>query len=326
MTERGTVPRTILVTGGCGYLGSQLIRDLAEDSRFDATVRILDNMQDGNHAALMDLPDRGRFEFVEGDILDRATVRMALAGVDAIVHLAAVVRTPMSFDKPTWVQQVNHWGTLSLVEAALDKGIQRFIFGSSSAVYGPGGPFVETDPCRPQGAYGQSKLQAETGLLAASQRGLKPTILRLGILYGAAPVIRFDAVANRFAYLAGTCRKLTIYGEGKQRRSLLHVGDASSAVQFSLANPDRTVGEVFNVVSTSATILEMAEAVLCDEPEATVHFTEQDIRTHLNLEMAGSGLETLGWQPSHTLRSGMSELIKAFRGVQRQDLLVGSTE
>lgn len=312
--------QTVLVTGGCGYLGSRLIRDLAGDPRFEVRVRILDNLQNRGYRALMGLPEGARFEFIEGDVLDRSTLRLALRDVDAVVHLAAVVRTPMSFDQPRWVQQVNHWGTVALAEACLEQGVRRFVYASSAAVYGPGGPYTEADPCRPQGAYAQSKRQAEEALASAAERGLHTTSLRLATLFGAAPVLRFDAVANRFAYLAGTRRKITVFGEGKQRRSFVHVRDASAAARFVLAHEDLSRGGTFNVVGESRSILELAEDIVLVRPETSVHFTEQDIRTHLNLEIVGDALRDLGWQPRLTLREGLGELIDRFAGVRRPDL------
>ncbi len=318
--------RTVLITGGCGYLGSRLIRDLAADPRFETRVRILDNLQNEGYRALMDLPERGRFEFIEGDVLDRATLKLALRGVDAVAHLAAVVRTPMSFDQPRWVQQVNHWGTVALAESCLEQGVRRFVYAGSAAVYGPGGPFTEADPCRPQGAYAQSKRQAEEALASAAERGLRPTCLRLATLFGHAPVMRFDAVANRFAYLAGTRRKITVFGKGKQRRSFVHVQDASAAIRLSLAHGDLTEGRTLNVVGESCSILELAEDVLLVQPETSVHFTEQDIRTHLNLEVEGEALRELGWRPRHSLREGLREVIDGFAGVHRPDISLHTYE
>ena len=224
----GSLPKTILVTGGCGYLGSRLIRDLANDKQLGGvTIRILDNFQSGHQQALMGLPKEGRYQFIEGDILDPSIVRLALQGVDAVIHLAAIVTTPMSFDRPVWMEQVNRWGTIHLVDACLQAGVQRFIYASSAAVYGPGGPFSEVGPCHPLGPYAQSKQRAEVGVLKAAERGLMPTILRFGSIFGLAPVTRFDAVINHFVYLTGIGRPLTVYGDGQQSRPFIYVRDAS---------------------------------------------------------------------------------------------------
>lgn len=310
--------RTILVTGACGYLGSRLIADLALEERNGGgvTVRILDNMQGGHYRSLMDLPGTATYEFIEGDILDPLAVKLALRGADAVVHLAGVVGTPMSFVNTTWVEQVNHWGTLRLVEACLAAGVTRFIQASSAAVYGPGGPFGETDRCRPVGPYAQSKLRAEESVFTAIQRGLQPTILRFGTLFGYAPAIRFDAVANRFAYLAGIGRPLTVFGDGNQKRPLVHVRDASEAIRFCLSHDEMTAGQVFNVVSENASILDLVEAVRYVQPGVVVRYTDQDVMTHFSFEVDNAALTGLGWHARFTIEAGMAELLARFANLR----------
>lgn len=313
--EYGEAP-ALLVTGGLGYVGSQLIRDLAEDPRFSGmTIRVLDNLQRDGYRALMDLPAEGDYQFVEGDVLDPMAVRRALAGVEAVVHLAAVAKTPFSFDHPAWTEQVNHWGTTRLVEHCLEAGVDRFIFASSASVYGPGGPFDEASPCRPVGPYAQSKWRAEQAVLAAVGRGLRPTILRLATVFGLAPTMRFDAVANRFAYLAGVGRPLTVYGTGEQIRPLVHVRDASQAIRFCLACEPETTGGLFNVVGENASVLDLVEAVRAVKPEVRVHYAEQDVLTHLSFAVDGRKLEWLSWEPRYTIEAGMAEVIGRFRNL-----------
>ncbi len=319
--------RTILVTGGCGYLGSQLIRDLVCDERLGhVTVRILDNLQGATYQALMHLPVEGQYQFMEGDILDPLAVRLALQDVDAIVHLAAIVRTPMSVEHPVWVEQINHWGTVRLVDACLEAGVSRFIYASTAAVYGPGGPFMETDVCRPVGPYAQSKHRAELKVFAAAERGLRPTILRCGTLFGLAPVTRFDAVANRFAYAAGVGQPLTIYGNGEQKRPFIHIRDVSDVIRFCLAQPDLTVGQVFNVVSENASVQELAEALRNAKPDTTLRYTEQDVLTHLTFEADPARLFDLGWQPQFSVQAGMAELVAQFGNIAHVSLPTLNTE
>lgn len=311
-----TGARIVLVTGGCGYLGSQLIRDLATDPRLgEITVRILDNLQSGQYQALMNLPQAGRYEFVEGDILDPAALRLALQDVDAVIHLAAVAHTPLSFEHPHWVEQVNHWGTVRLVEACLDARVPRLLYASSAVVYGPGGPYRESDVCHPLGPYAHSKRQAELSILAAAARGLQPTVLRFGTLFGYAPAMRFAAVANRFAYLAGVGRSLTVYGDGTQTRPVIHVGDASDAIRFVLSHETKTAGKVFNVVGENASVHDLVAAVRVAKPEAPVHYAEQDVLTHLSFAVDGSTLARLGWAPRFATKDGMAEVIARFRNI-----------
>lgn len=323
--------RVILVTGGAGYIGSRLVRDLATDPAFaDTTIRIYDNLQRETYTTLLDLPPGGRYEFVEGDILDNAGVRRALTGVWAVVHMAAIVRTPLSFGPMGWTEQVNHWGTANLTGAAAEAGVRFMIYTSSTAVYGPTNAVVsgtlapradyfrEDDYTRPVGLYAESKLRAEAHLRAAHDSGRLPTvILRLAPVFGLAPAVRFDAVANRFAYLASIHRPLTVYGGGEQVRPHLHVSDASAAIRFALADPERVAGDVYNVVGEHTSVLALAETVRALRPEAEVRFTDQDVLTHLTYGADGGALNALGWYAGVGLEAGLAELLDHMRGFRR---------
>lgn len=314
---------TVLVTGGCGYFGSQLIRDLAIDDRLERpVVRILDNFQSGRHEALLDLPLEGAFEFFEGDLLDPSSLRRVLSGVELVIHLAAVEKTPFSFENPVWLEQVNHWGTRHLVEACLEMGVRDVLLASTCAVYGPGGPFGETAQSRPMGPYADSKRLAEETLLAAVDRGLRPIVARLGSLYGVAPVMSFEAVANRLGYLAGVGRSLTVFGSGEQRRPLVHVRDASEAIRRLLAEAASRGASPINVVAENPSIVQIAETVRSLRPVTKLRFTDQDIRVHLSLIADNKALTEIGWRPRVSLRDGLGELMDRLRGLHpaEQDL------
>jgi len=308
--------RTIVVTGGCGYLGSQLIRDLTTLIKGQPPrIRIVDNLHGGRVRALMGLPAEGDYQFIEGDIMDPSVLRLALQDADVVIHMAAIVRSPMDFNNPIWLAQVNQWGTAHLVEAALTAGVKHLIFTSSAAVYGPGGPFAETDPCRPLGPYAQSKYAAEEYVHKASARGLRVTVLRLGMIYGMAPVMRFDAVANRFAYLAGVQRPLTIYGDGRQKRPFLHVRDASAALMHVMQAPANDDERLFNVAGDNVSILDLMRAVKAVRPDIGVRYSEQDISTHYSFNLITDSFQRFGWRPQVTLESGLREIIQSFSGL-----------
>lgn len=323
----------ILITGACGYLGSVLIRDLTrktgsgcnailagnpiphEDFE-DLSICLLDNMQNGRYDALFDLSKQARYQFIEGDLLDPATMRYALEEVDVVVHLAAIVRTPMSFDNPTWMQQINYWGTAQLVESILLSGKRPYlIFASTTAVYGPGGPFDEKDVCRPQGHYAQSKYRAEEAIQVGMERGLRATILRIGQLYGVAPVIRFGSVINRLCTQAGMNRPITIHGTGEQRRTFVHVRDASAAIMHildKLKAKNEKIQAHFNIVASQHSIVELVEVIKQIRPAVQIRYTEQDIRTHYSFESTSSQVHLLGWTPQISLETGVEELLSRF--------------
>lgn len=302
--------KAILLTGACGYLGSRLIRELITAFP-DKTIRILDNMQNQGYAALMNLPD-AQIEFIEGDILDSQTVEYALQDVELVVHMAAIVTTPMNFEHPTWVHQVNHWGSTQLAEICRQKDI-RFIYTSSTAVYGPGGPYTEENSCKPIGPYASSKRNAEKDIRRAGERGLEYMILRLGSLFGKAAVTRFDGVANRMAYLAGVGRALTVYGTGEQRRPLVHVADASKAIANSIKYFDSN--KTYNVVSDNPSVLEIVTILKAIKPGLETRFTEQDVMNHLSFRVNSSSFQLTGWTPEIDLHDGLSELLAEFGNI-----------
>ena len=306
--------KVVLVTGGAGYIGSQLIRDIALDPSFsDVTIRIYDSLRHKNYSGLMDLPVEGRYEFIEGDILDRLNLQRAMQDAVAVFHLAAIVTTPLSFDHPEWTEQINHWGTAAVVDCMVRAGVTRIVYVSSASVYGPGGPFKETDPCRPIGPYATAKRKGEDEVRQAEERGLEATIVRLGTTFGNAPAMRFDASANRFAYLTGVHRPMVIYGTGGQVRPLIHIRDASSALRLCLADP-AFIGETVNAATEHPSLNDIAATVQRLAPAATTRYTDQDILTEISFDVDASKLIGMGWTPQVSLEEGLKEVLERWKG------------
>jgi len=320
---------TILVTGGCGYLGSQLIRDFYElknELGSIPTIRILDNMESGKHNAIMNLPPDGKYQFIEGDILDPAALRRSLDGVDVVVHLAAKVNTPLSFNNPGWVQQVNQWGTAALVDACAEKGVQRIIYTSDTAVYGPGITATEGDVCKPLGSYAQSKFEGEKYIQLGTNRGVNSTILRFGTFCGRSTVTRFESVANKLAFYAGVNRALTVYGDGKQTRPFITIKDASDAILFSILNSEDTSNAIFNVASENFTVLDIVERIQTNKPETRVRYVEQDIRTRYNYEASSNKFHSIGWKPKYPIYDALEDIINLFQGFDKLESDVNANE
>jgi UDP-glucuronate 4-epimerase len=292
----------VLVTGGAGFIGQHLVRALL--ARGDR-VRVLDNFDDAYDPALKaEVPGS---ELVRGDVGHPPTVRAALAGVDAVVHLAARAGVRESLADPERYARVNVAGTATLAAAMADLGVHRMVFASSSSVYGAApGPFREEDRAdRPASPYAASKRAAEL-FLAAS--GLDVTVARLFTVYG--PGQRPGMAIARFVRLARAGEPIPVYGDGDSRRDYTWVEDT---VDGLLRGLDRADGyRVVNLgggrpVSLRDVLAAVAAAtgrplrLLAEPPQPG------DVpATHADLTLAR---EWLGWEPKTAFSDGIRRYV-----------------
>ncbi len=236
----------VLITGGAGYAGAVLAQLLLRDC---CRVRALDSLRYGG-AALPGLYPQEGFSFLHGDIRNGALLRRALEGVDAVVHLAAIVGDPACKRLPDEARSINHTAALQLYEASRAAGVARFVFASTCSNYGrmrdPEQPVDEDAELRPLSLYAETKVAVELALLAASG-GPATTVLRFATLYGVSPRMRFDLTVNQFTMELLTRGELEVYG-AQFWRPYLHVADAARAIRLVLVlPPGRVAGRVFNV-------------------------------------------------------------------------------
>lgn len=242
----------VLITGGAGYLGTVLSSELLDAGH---QVRVFDNLSHGGDPVFHLLGCDG-FEIVRGDVRDAAALGAAVAGVDAVVHLAAVVGDPACAAAPAVARAVNLEASLALFAAvrAADKPI-RAVFASTCSNYGKMMEVdlvAEDDPLRPVSLYAETKVTVERHLLAERCAGRAiVTVLRFATLYGLSPRMRFDLTVNEFTMELARGRRLTVFGE-QFWRPYVHVRDASRAVHAVLeAAPETVDGRVFNVGSSA---------------------------------------------------------------------------
>jgi UDP-glucose 4-epimerase len=214
----------LLVTGGAGFIGSNLVRRALADPEIDS-VAVIDDLSTGVRSAL----DGVDVEFVEGSILDRGALDRAVAGADAIVHLGALGSVPRSVQDPLGSHHANATGTLEVLEAARRHDAGHVIVASSSSVYGanPALPKHEREWTRPLSPYATSKLATEAYTLAyGTTYGLSTLAFRFFNVYG--PRQRHDhayaAVVPRFLHAALTGEPLQVFGDGRQSRDFTYVG------------------------------------------------------------------------------------------------------
>jgi UDP-glucose 4-epimerase len=250
-----------LVTGGGGFIGSNLARALVE--RGD-DVRVLDNFSTGNRANLADLA--GELEIVEGELRSYERVHAATRGVEVVFHQGALPSVPRSVHDPLTTSAVNVEGTLNVLLAARDEGIRRVVFASSSSVYGNSDelPRVETQNPDPISPYGVSKLAAERYCVSfARVYPLETVALRYFNVFGPNqdPTSQYAAVVPRFITAIADGRPVPIYGDGEQRRDFTYVANVVEANLLAADAPNVT-GKVLNVATGRATTVnELAEAI-----------------------------------------------------------------
>jgi len=250
-----------LVTGGAGFIGSHLARELINLGE----VTILDDLSSGGIGRIQDLLDHGRADFVHGSILHRNLLVDACKEVDCIFHLAALISVSRSMDRPLEVNEVNVTGTLAVLSAAREAGVKKLIFSSSSAVYGdePASPRVEGSPAEPLSPYAASKLAGEYYCeVYRRSLGLPTASLRYFNVYGPAqdPRGEYAAVIPRFIVKVLRRSPPVIFGDGNQIRDFVSVKDV---VRANILAMQRDAVGSFNIGSgAGVTIRDLARVVM----------------------------------------------------------------
>jgi UDP-glucose 4-epimerase len=307
---------TVLVTGGVGYLGSRLIRELPSHEAFaDEPIRIVDNFRQPRFHSLWDLPVHADYEFAEVDIRDEAAVRASMEGVDTVLHLAAVTNATETFDIPEKTWEVNHRGSMNVFEAAVEADVRNFVNVSTCSVYGrTEEEIAESFDCDPESPYGEAKLAAEQEILDRAPDKMDVTALRLGTIYGWTRGMRFDTVVDKFALLAATGQPLTVYrGAEDQKRPYLHVQDAVRSMLFAAARLDGH--GVYNVVGQNGRLQDVIDAIVRHFPDVDVGYTEAEQLDQLSYIVSDERIRTQGFEPCYDLDDGVAELADKFRAL-----------
>ncbi len=296
--------RSVLVTGGAGFIGSHLADALVERG---LRVRILDNLSTGRRENL-----NPAAEFVEADIRDLDAIQSTFKGVDTVFHAAALPRVPLSIEKPIETHMVNAVGTLNVLMAAREAGVRKFVFSGSSSVYGD----QETLPLRehmrpkPLNPYALQKLVGEEYTrLFHHLYGMETLTLRYFNVFGPrmATVGAYVTVIAVFLRQRREGQPLTIHGDGEQTRDFTHVRDVVRANLLAM-DCEAADGRVLNIGQGSrVSINRIAEMI--GGPVVYLPSRPGDMRhTLADLSLAE---RTLGWRPEVTTEDGMAELIES---------------
>jgi len=302
----------VLITGGAGYIGTELAAHLVSKPEVESVI-IYDNLSRLNYNLFLGLRLRqhAKLRFVKGELLDSRALRKVLKGVDVVYHLAAKVTTPFANTDAHVYEQINHWGTAELVYAIEESDVKRFIYTSSTGVYGSSVAAVdETAVPEPQSLYAHSKLRGEEHARRLTER-IPTHIMRCGNVYGYNKSMRFDAVINRFVFEANFNKMVTIQGDGKQSRAFIHVEMCAKALA-NLLYSDLPSG-TYNLVERNIKIIDLLDVLKELVPGLEFLFINQHLRLHeLHVKPNPMVNNALGIDRPRSLKDELEEFIAKF--------------
>jgi len=297
----------VLITGGAGYIGAELVHALARDSSINK-ITVYDNLSRGNYNLFFGAPLKGNIHFVHGDILDSRKIRQVLKDIDVVYHLAAKVSTPFANIDAHFFEQVNHWGTAELVYALEQSEVKKLIFLSSAAVYGAGHDVVdESTMPNPNSHYAISKLRAEEQIKRLFDKSINTIILRCGNVYGYSKSLRFDAVINKFVFDANFTGRISINGNGRQFRSFIHVDKVTTILSQLLKVP--VPSDIYNLSDKNLEILDIIDVLKALYPDLEFLFINQ----HLQMNELRVKPESKLYSYIPLPQSELADELKAFR-------------
>ena len=309
MTQR------VLVTGGAGFIGSNLVRALA--ARGDE-VRVLDNFSTGNRANLEGIDA----DIVEGALRSYERVHNAVRGTEIVYHLGALGSVPRSVQDPLTSSAVNVEGTLNVLLAARDEGVKRVVFASSTSVYGssPSLPTREEEPPDPISPYGVAKLAAERYCVSFSRvyESFESVVLRYFNVFGPrqSPFSQYAAAIPLFVQAIAAGEPIMIYGDGEQSRDFTYVDNVVDAT-LRAGETEGANGEIFNIAAGApATVNSVADTIgaLLEKPVKRTHLPSRagDIRD--SWADLSKSERMLGYRPAIALEEGLRRTIEFLRG------------
>ncbi len=302
--------RQVLVTGGAGYVGAALVPKLLNAGY---TVKVLDLYLFGE-GALDAVKDDPRLTEIRGDIRNTDTLKEAIRGCDAVIHLACISNDPSFELNPALGKSINYDAFFGLVDISRDCGVRRFVYASSSSVYGvrKEDEVTEDLSLEPLTDYSKYKALCEDVLLERTEPGFTTLVLRPATVCGFSPRLRLDLTVNILTHHAVQNGLIRVFG-GEQMRPNIHIEDITNVYVQVLEWPDRSInGQIFNVGYENHKVREIAEMVRgVVGPEVGVETvaTDDNRSYHISSEKIR---KELGFVPQHSVGEAIQDLTNAF--------------
>lgn len=296
----------VLITGGAGYLGSNLTKHLLEAGY---SVTVLDNLM-YDQVTLLHLFGNPKFQFELGDVRDKKLLQELVGLNDVIIPLAAIVGMPACKANPDLTVAVNYQQVADIVEVL--RADQKLILPNTNSQYGSSDSIItEESPFNPLSLYAKTKCDAENIML---QNG-NGVSLRLATVFGVSPRMRTDLLVNDFVYKSVVDGYLVLF-EAHFKRNYIHVQDIARTFQFIIENYEKCKGQAFNVGLSTANLskLELAEKIKSHIPSLVIK--QDDFKEDFdkrNYIVSNEKLELLGWKPIYSLDYGINQLIEAYK-------------
>lgn len=303
----------ILVTGGAGYIGTELANWLVSNEAVKSVI-IYDNLSRMNYNLFLGLKLKKypKLSFVKGELLDSRSLRKVLKGVDVVFHLAAKVTTPFALSDSHAYEQVNHWGTAELVYAVEESPtVKKFIYVSSLGIYGSTDEAVDESAIpNPSTLYAISKFRGEEHVRRLMSK--KETyIFRCGNVYGYSKSMRFDSVINKFVFEANFNKIVTVQGNGKQSRTFIHIDLVAKALNNLLSS--NLPGGTYNLVERTVRVFDIVDDLKQLIPDLEFIFINQHLKLHeLNVRPNTLVNEALGVGNPKSLKEELREFLSRF--------------
>jgi nucleoside-diphosphate-sugar epimerase len=312
----------VLVTGGAGYVGTVLVELLLKKGYkvnvldtfwfWDSPEEFVKAIKAGNNPNL---------RIIKGDLRNKSDIRKSLEGVESVIHLACVSNDPSADLDPKFTHSVNYDGSLNMIDLAKEKGVKRFIYASTSSVYG-----IKKEPnvteeleLEPLTQYSKLKVEIEHYLMYRLDDKFKGVIIRPSTISGYSPRMRFDLVVNILASSAITKGKIKVFG-GEQLRPLIHIKDMASLYELLLRVPiEKIHRKIFNAGYGNLKVIEIAnlvKEVMGDIPVEVV--PTDDLRSY---HVCSDKIKNeLGFMPEHTIKESIIEMKKVLESKKIKDV------
>lgn len=303
--------KTVFVTGGAGYVGAVLIPKLLKKGY---KVTVLDWFVYNDK--LFDKYKSKNLRQVKGDIRDKALLRKELKGIDAVIHLACISNDPSFELNPHLGKSINYDATKNIIDIAKKKGVRRFIYASSSSVYGikKEKEVTEELSLEPLTDYSKYKAMSEKYLLSQQSSKFTVLILRPSTVCGYSPRLRLDLTVNLLTIQALVNHKMTVFGGG-QKRPNIHIADMTDLYVNTLSYPDKKIaGKIYNAGYDNYTVLEIAKMIKRNLHDKSIEIIVTPTNDNRSYHVSSQKIKKeLGFRAKHSVVEAISDLARAYK-------------